>query len=67
MSASNPSNIWQAANAGLTLRQRLENQRAWDSRGTITELDNIGPPRWNMPIEELSDDVLLGNFRFLSG
>ena len=30
--------------------------------GTITELDNIGPPRWNVAFEILSDDVLLENF-----
>ena len=29
---------------------------------TLTELDNVGPPRWNVPIETLSDDVLLEIF-----
>ena len=28
----------------------------------ITELDNIGPPRWNVAVEILSDDVLLEIF-----
>jgi hypothetical protein len=32
------------------------------SNSSKIELDNIGPPRWNVAIETLSDDVLLENF-----
>ena len=33
-----------------------------DTPGAITELDNIGPPRWNVAFETLSDDVLIEIF-----
>ena len=33
-----------------------------NSPGILTELDNVGPPHWNVPIEMLSDDVLLEIF-----
>lgn len=65
MSASNHLDIHRLeGDAGLTLRERVERQRAWNSRGTITGLDNVGPLRWNVAIETLPDDVLLEIFDF---